>query len=294
MELMKGRAMGIIIQNKLLTSMLLLLGTAMLFASLACGGGDSTGGKQSDIPPTPIPFVPIVPPQETPTPMPASMQTDFTLEKNPTPVPTPTPLPEYGQWASPPAMIIDPNKKYSATIHLEKGGQVQLELYADKVPNTVNNFVFLAREGFYNGTTFYRVIPNFIAQGGDPDRDGTGGPGYTIDDEYHPDLRHNSPGILSMVNRGVVDGKGTNGSQFFILFRAEPRFDGLNPDGTPKNCSGANTQTTNVGSGMNACHPVFGKIVKGLQVARGLMPHQLGRLRQRPQDVIHTITIQEE
>ncbi len=276
-------------RNKRLAFMLTLVCAALASGVVACGGG-----SDSDALPTPIPFTPRVQSVETPTPLPQSMQDRFQLADNPTPVPTPTPIPEYPQWDAPPAMTIDQSKKYTAIIELEKGGKIEIELFADKVPNVVNNFVFLANEGFYNGTTFYRVIPNFIAQGGDPNRKGTGGPGYTIDDEFHADLRHDSPGIVSMVNRGQADGKGSNGSQFFILFRAEPRLDGLNPDGTPKNCTGASTQTINVGSGMTACHPVFGKIVKGLQVARGLMPHQIERLRQRPQDVIGSITIREE
>ncbi len=103
------------------------------------------------------------------------------------------------QWNTPPAMQIDPKKKYTATISTEKGDMV-LELFADKVPVTVNNFVFLAREGFYDGTIFHRVIADFMAQGGDPTGTGRGGPGYRFKDEFHPSLRHNKPGILSMAN----------------------------------------------------------------------------------------------
>ena len=124
------------------------------------------------------------------------------------------------QWNTPPAMQIDPQKKYSATISTEKGDLV-LELFADKTPVTVNNFVFLAREGFYDGTIFHRVIADFMAQGGDPTGSGRGGPGYRFQDEFHPSLRHSKPGILSMANAGP----GTNGSQFFITHIPTPWLD---------------------------------------------------------------------
>jgi cyclophilin family peptidyl-prolyl cis-trans isomerase len=118
-------------------------------------------------------------------------------------------------------MQIDPAKTYTATFETEKG-DVVINLYADKAPNTVNNFVFLARDGFYDGTTFHRVIPDFMAQGGDPTGTGRGGPGYKFADEIHPDLRHDSAGILSMANAGP----NTNGSQFFITHGPTPHLDG--------------------------------------------------------------------
>jgi cyclophilin family peptidyl-prolyl cis-trans isomerase len=117
-------------------------------------------------------------------------------------------------------MVIDPQKHYAATIHTDVGA-IEVELFADKAPKTVNNFVFLAREGFYDGTIFHRVIADFMAQGGDPTGTGTGGPGYKFGDEFHPTLRHNKPGILSMANAGP----GTNGSQFFITHVATPWLD---------------------------------------------------------------------
>ena len=88
------------------------------------------------------------------------------------------------QYAAPPALTIDPSKSYTATFKTEKG-DIVVELFADKVPNTVNNFVFLAREGFYDDTTFHRVLANFMAQAGDPTGTGTGGPGYRFEDEFH-------------------------------------------------------------------------------------------------------------
>jgi cyclophilin family peptidyl-prolyl cis-trans isomerase len=125
------------------------------------------------------------------------------------------------QWSESPQMEIDSKKKYAATIETTKGNIV-LELFADKVPHTVNNFVFLARQGFYDGTIFHRVIPNFMAQGGDPTGSGRGGPGYRFPDEFHPGLRHDKPGMLSMANAGP----DTNGSQFFITHVPTPWLDG--------------------------------------------------------------------
>ena len=120
-----------------------------------------------------------------------------------------------------PPMKIDKTKQYTATIETEKGKLV-LELYAGDVPLTVNNFVFLAREGFYNNTTFHRVIAGFMAQGGDPTGTGTGGPGYSFADEF---TEHTHvTGALSMANAGP----NTNGSQFFITYAPQPHLEGRN------------------------------------------------------------------
>src|ERR1051326_2293031 len=115
------------------------------------------------------------------------------------------------QWKNPPPMQIDPKKKYKARMETDKGTMV-IELFADKAPKTVNNFVFLAREGYYDGVIFHRVISNFMAQGGDPTGTGRGGPGYKFADEFHPELQFNKPYLLAMANAGA----NTNGSQFFI------------------------------------------------------------------------------
>jgi len=124
------------------------------------------------------------------------------------------------QWSSPPNLTIDQGKSYSAIIHTTNG-DITVQLFADKTPKTVNNFVFLAREHFYDNTIFHRVIHNFMVQGGDPTGTGRGGPGYRFEDEFSSDLRHNTPGILSMANAGP----GTNGSQFFITHVPTPWLD---------------------------------------------------------------------
>jgi cyclophilin family peptidyl-prolyl cis-trans isomerase len=143
------------------------------------------------------------------------------------------------QYAAPPPMVIDPGKKYTATFKTETG-DFAIELYADKAPKTVNNFVFLARDGFYDNTTFHRVIKGFMAQGGDPTGTGRGGPGYKFADEFNSSLKHNSAGILSMANAGP----NTNGSQFFITYGPTPHLDGK--------------------------HAVFGKVSSGMEVVNSL------------------------
>jgi cyclophilin family peptidyl-prolyl cis-trans isomerase len=117
------------------------------------------------------------------------------------------------QFSAPPPMQIDVNKQYFATVNMVKGGEFVIQLFPDKAPITVNNFVFLADKGFYNGTTFHRVLEGFMAQGGDPTGLGTGGPGYTFVNEKN-DLLFDKPGVVAMANAGP----DTNGSQFFIMF----------------------------------------------------------------------------
>ena len=135
----------------------------------------------------------------------------------------------------PPAGELDTSKSYSA-VFSTKNGKFEVELYADKAPLTVENFINLARAGYYDGTTFHRVIPGFMAQGGDPTGTGRGGPGYQFKDEFHPSLTHHDGGILSMANAGP----GTNGSQFFITHGPTPHLDRR--------------------------HSVFGKVTKGMDV----------------------------
>lgn len=124
-------------------------------------------------------------------------------------------------YSAPPDMIIDPEKTYTATFQVAKG-QIVCQLFAKEAPRTVNNFVFLAREGFYDGTTFHRVIADFMIQGGDPTGTGRGGPGYRFDDEIGPGSPRHKVGSLSMANAGP----GTNGSQFFITHIVTDWLDG--------------------------------------------------------------------
>ena len=124
------------------------------------------------------------------------------------------------QYTSEPPLTLDLNKQYHARISTDLG-DMTLRLSAQETPRTVNNFVFLANEGFYDGVIFHRVIEDFMVQGGDPTGTGRGGPGYTFSDEFHPDLRHDGPGVLSMANAGP----NTNGSQFFITHIATPWLD---------------------------------------------------------------------
>jgi len=126
------------------------------------------------------------------------------------------------QYASPPAMVIDPKKTYRALMDTSKG-LISIDLFADRAPVTVNNFVFLARDGFYDDVIFHRVLDGFMAQGGDPTGSGRGGPGYHWDDEDSAlRIRHDAPGTLSMANAGP----NSNGSQFFITFVPTPHLDG--------------------------------------------------------------------
>jgi cyclophilin family peptidyl-prolyl cis-trans isomerase len=166
------------------------------------------------------------------------------------------------QYAKAPEMVIDPQKRYTATM-TTANGDIVIELFADKAPRTVNNFVFLARDGYYDGTTFHRVIRGFMAQGGDPTGTGRGGPGYQFADEFHPDLRHEGPGVLSMANAGP----NTNGSQFFITHEATPHLDGR--------------------------HAVFGKVIDGMDVLMAIPERDPMRARE-PGLELQKVTITEE
>jgi cyclophilin family peptidyl-prolyl cis-trans isomerase len=165
------------------------------------------------------------------------------------------------KWNSPPAMEIDPKKNYKARMETDKGEMV-IELFADKTPKTVNNFVFLARQGFYDDVIFHRVIANFMVQGGDPTGTGTGGPGYRFEDEFHPSLKHDKPGMLSMANAGP----GTNGSQFFITHVPTPWLDNK--------------------------HSIFGQVVEGMDVLMSIPPRDPMR-PEYPGVKIQKVTIEE-
>ena len=139
------------------------------------------------------------------------------------------------QWNSAPAMQIDPKKKYTATIETTRGNIV-IELAPEQAPKTVNNFVFLAKEGYYDGISFHRVINNFMIQGGDPTGSGSGGPGYKFEDETRGNPLKHASKVISMANAGP----NTNGSQFFITHSPQPHLDGK--------------------------HTVFGKVTEGTDV----------------------------
>ncbi len=145
------------------------------------------------------------------------------------------------QFRAPPERVIDPEKGYVATLKTDHG-DVTVALAAKDAPTTVNNFVYLACVGFYDGLTFHRVIANppFVIQGGCPLGNGTGGPGYRFADEFSPSWRHDAAGMLSMANAGP----GTNGSQFFITLAAQPHLDGR--------------------------HSVFGRVTAGMEAVRAI------------------------
>ena len=158
-----------------------------------------------------------------------------------------------------PEMTIDPKKEYQAVFDTT-AGSFTVQLFADKTPITVNNFVFLALEGFYNDVVFHRVIKGFMAQGGDPTGTGMGGPGYKFKDEFHPSLSHDDEGILSMANAGP----GTNGSQFFITFVPTPHLDYK--------------------------HTVFGKVIEGMDIVHSIKERDPRDLKQ-PSTKINSIEI---
>ena len=165
------------------------------------------------------------------------------------------------QWKSAPEFKLDLKKKYKAKFSTSKG-DIVVELFAQQVPNTVNNFVFLAREGYYDGTKFHRVIRDFMVQGGDPTGTGRGGPGYSFRDEFDSKLRHSKAGILSMANAGP----NTNGSQFFLTTVPTPWLDGK--------------------------HAVFGQVVEGLDVLLSIPPRD-PMLLDSPAVILQTVEIEE-
>jgi cyclophilin family peptidyl-prolyl cis-trans isomerase len=145
------------------------------------------------------------------------------------------------QFTTCPEMTIDPLKQYMATLHTEKG-DITIQLYADKAPMTVNSFVFLARNGWYDSITFHRVILGYIAQTGDPSGTGMGGPGYLYDNEPNGNLSFDRPGVVAMANSGT----NTNGSQFFITYG-------------PQN-------------DLNGRFTIFGQVIEGLDILTKLTP----------------------
>jgi len=167
------------------------------------------------------------------------------------------------QYDSYPEMTIDDGKEYFATVTLAKGGEFVIQLFAEEAPLAVNSFVFLAREGYFKGVTFHRVLEGFMAQGGDPTGTGSGGPGYQFANE-DSDLTFDKAGIVAMANAG----RDTNGSQFFITFVAYPS--------------------------LNGGYTIFGQVIEGMDEVNSITRRDPNQLPDYPGDAIETITITEE
>lgn len=171
---------------------------------------------------------------------------------------------DFFQYDAAPPMTIDQSKTYFATFKMAQGGEFVVRLFDEQAPITVNNFVFLAQQGYYNGTTFHRVLDGFMAQGGDPTGTGMGGPGYEFEDEVNNELVFDRPGLLAMANSGP----NTNGSQFFITYAPTPHLNGL--------------------------HTIFGEVVEGIDVVNNLTRRDPQQSPDFEGDVIETLTITEE
>lgn len=171
--------------------------------------------------------------------------------------------PDAYQYDAAPPTTIDVNKQYFATFKMAKGGEFVVQLFPDKAPKTVNNFVFLARDGYYDGVTFHRVLEGFMAQGGDPTGTGMGGPGYQFENE-ESDLTFDKAGVVAMANAG----RDTNGSQFFITFGPAPQ--------------------------LNGGYTIFGQVIEGMDVVNGIKRRDPQQQPDYPGDAIETITIAEE
>ena len=168
------------------------------------------------------------------------------------------------QYTACPPMVIDPLKGYNATIETEKG-TIVVELFPEVAPMTVNSFVFLAEEGWFDGVRFHRVLPDFMAQSGDPSGSGMGGPGYAFKNETSPDLTFDRKGLLAMANSGP----DTNGSQFFITFAPTPHLDGS--------------------------YTIFGEVLEGMDVVELLTPRDPSQGGDLPEgDLIISISVQEQ
>jgi cyclophilin family peptidyl-prolyl cis-trans isomerase len=167
------------------------------------------------------------------------------------------------QYAAEPPMTIDVSKKYFATVKMAKGGEFVIQLYPDKAPRTVNSFVFLARDGYFNGVTFHRVLDGFMAQGGDPTGTGAGGPGYEFINE-DSDLKFDKAGVVAMANAG----RDTNGSQFFITF-APADF-------------------------LNGGYTIFGQVTEGMDVVNAITRRDPDQNPTFTGDAIESVTITEQ
>ena len=213
--------------RNLLPFLACMLCAAMVLA--ACGRGDRTADDAA-------PADAGVEATATPEPTPVAAELDLGTELPAIPLDMPQePKDRDGMFDEPPPFVIEEDAVYFAVIETAKGN-ITVELFADRTPITVNNFVYLALSGFYDGTTFHRVIPDFMAQAGDPTGTGRGGPGYRFEDEFISNLGFDEPGLLAMANAGP----GTNGSQFFLTHVETPHLDQK--------------------------HTIFGTIVEGMDV----------------------------
>jgi cyclophilin family peptidyl-prolyl cis-trans isomerase len=174
-----------------------------------------------------------------------------------------TARPASKHYSSAPTLSIDKNKQYAARVKMAKGGGFVIRLYADKAPIAVNSFVFLARQGYFDGVTFHRVLDGFMAQGGDPTGTGTGGPGYQFANE-DSDLKFDRPGVVALANAG----RDTNGSQFFITF-VPAEF-------------------------LNGGYTIFGQVAEGMEVVDGIRRRDPDRNPAFPGDAIESVTISEQ
>lgn len=219
-----------------LTGLMAIVG---ILAAAACGGGEETPATRTATP--------------------AAGATGSPAAATPRPT-----TPAGKTYPSAPAMTIDPSKSYFATIKTAKG-DIRIQLFPDIAPQTVNSFVFLARDGYFDGVTFHRVIPDFVAQTGDPTGTGGSGPGYTIPDEFSSDRPYDT-GVVGMANTGQPN---SNGSQFFITYSRQTALDGK--------------------------YTVFGQVVEGMEVATALAPRNpQTNPNAPPGDAITTITIEEQ
>jgi cyclophilin family peptidyl-prolyl cis-trans isomerase len=231
--------------KRALLKTLVLGGAAVSISLLACGDGDDGETSPATMPP------PAVTRQDAETPLPTrAVAFAEACQKS-----------GEKQFANPPPTIIDPALSYTALIKTEKG-DVTLELLPDVAPVTVNNFVFLACKGYYDGVTFHRVLPDFVAQTGDPTGTGGGGPGYEIPDEISD--RGFEKGTVGMANRGP----NTNGSQFFICYEPQPR--------------------------LNGRYTVFGRVTAGMDVLQNITPRNPQENPQFTGDKVLEITIEEK
>lgn len=167
------------------------------------------------------------------------------------------------QYDAYPPMTIDVSKQYFATVKMAKGGEFTIQLFPDKAPKTVNSFVFLARQGYFNGLTFHRVLKDFMAQGGDPTGTGGGGPGYEFENEDN-DLTFDKAGVVAMANAG----RDTNGSQFFITFGPAPH--------------------------LNGGYTIFGQVTEGMDVVNAITLRDPDQNPSFPGDAMESVTVTEQ